>query len=345
MSSVHVCVRAALCAFGLAASGCGTLGDVRGGLAYPELPRGAASSIVMVGERAYVSMGEAGLGIVSAPRGRLLETLDPPTGAESIDALSYDDGILFALDARPPAAVFAYTLRGAGPPAITSPPHPVELDGISGLSAGGGRVAISGGSDPTTIHSYDRAGRISELASAADVARAQPDVHVAPDGQVAYLSAQFERSRFGIAAIGLARPPAPTTALSAVELKRAGYTAGGSRPSRFPLDADLDGATLVVAHGGGVTLLDVSDPADPRVAGALALPFAAVAVDALDGFAAVVGSVPGPSLAFLDIRDPSTPRLLRTVEIDVPSLLTGVSLGPRHAAVSAGTAGVRFIDR
>jgi len=48
-------------------------------------------------------------------------------------------------------------------------------------------------------------------------------------------------------------------------LRDAGFTAGGYKPAHFPLVATWRGDRVYVADGGGLAVVDVADPAHPRL--------------------------------------------------------------------------------
>jgi hypothetical protein len=273
--------------------------------------------------------------------------LAPGEGAGSVDDLALADGLLFALDARAPGHLTTYRLADPLRPERVSRPLEVPVEPFSGVSAAGGRAVVSGGTKPLTVAAYDGEGRLGPATAAADLGRGQPDVLVSPGGAVAWVSTHFSllRATYGITAIALGTPPEPPRTLSRLEIDGAGFTPGAARPASFALEAALDGRTLLVASGAGLSILDVADPAAPRLLSTLPLPVRAVNVDAAGGLAAVVGSVPSPTLVLVDLGDPSAPAVVRVVPLDGGAVPTAVALDGRRAVVAAGPAGLLVVER
>jgi len=313
----------------------------------PTTASGEAGNVIALGPVAYVSMGEAGFAVVDAPGGRTVRVVAPPAGGESVDDLAIADGLLFALDARAPGHLFVFSLEDPEDPRPVGPPVEVPVEPFSGVSAAKGRVVVSGGTKSLTVLSYDANGGLGEARTALDLGRGQPDVLLSPDGELAYVSTHVSlvRATYGVTVLKLAPPPAASAALGQVELDGAGFTPGAARPANFALEAALRGPTLFVAHGAGLGVLDVSAPADPRLVALLPLPVHAVNVDVRGSRAAVVGSVPSPTLVVVDVTDPARPRIERTVALAEGSRPTGVALTDAHIVVAGGPAGAIVLAR
>lgn len=322
-------------------------GGCLGRLLPPTAAPGEATNVVLAGGLAYVALGEAGLGVYDPDARAMVRVLAPPAGAESVDDVALADGWLFALDAREPGHLASYGLADPRRPALASGPVVVPVEPFSGVAAAAGRVVVSGGTRRLTVRAYDRSGALGQAVATADLGRGQPDVLLAPDGGVAFVSTHFSllRASYGITALGLAPPPESPEPLATLELPGAGFTAGAAKPASFALEAALAGNVLLVACGGGLSVVDVADPRRPRLLRTLSLPVRPVNVDAAGGLAAVVGSDPAPALILVDVRDPASPSIVRTVPLPPESAPTGVALDARRAVVAARAAGVVVVDR
>jgi hypothetical protein len=99
----------------------------------------------------------------------------------------------------------------------------------------------------------------------ADFGRGQPDVALRPDGRMAAISTHTFGPDFAITFAEIRRRPLGLRTLSQLALKDAGFTAGGFKPAHFPLVAAWRGDRVVLATGGGLNVIDVSDPSQPRL--------------------------------------------------------------------------------
>jgi hypothetical protein len=319
------------------------LGLAWGALAYPTTGPGEPASAVAAGGFAYATRGAAGIEIVRLADGARRRLAPPPGG--SADDLAAAGGLLFALDARPPGSLAVYSLADPWSPALREGPVPVEVGPFSGVSAAAGRVAVSGGTGRLSLRSYTRDGRLGAEVATADLGRGQPDVLLAPDASRAFVSTHRFGPHFGVTVAELGSEPLSVVPRGAVALDTFGFTPGGAKPASFPIATALAGRVLLVAHAGGLGVVDVADPSAPRLVRVIEVGVEPVALDARDGAAALVGSEPAPLLALVDVRDPLRPELLRTLALPAGSRPTGVAVAASHWVVAAEGAGVLVFDR
>jgi hypothetical protein len=130
----------------------GSLGcNLLGSLTYPTLPSGEAAHIAVSGSIAYLARGEAGVEVLDVETRARLELLPPPSGARSSDHLCVADAKLFVLDARR-GRLSVYSTAEPRTPRLVTAPVAVPVGPFSGVSAGGGRVIVSGGTSELTVH-------------------------------------------------------------------------------------------------------------------------------------------------------------------------------------------------
>lgn len=324
-------------------SSCRWVGLAHQALTYRTTAVGEAANVVANGAFAYATLAEEGLAVVDASTGRRVAVVPPPPGSGSIDDVALADGLLFALDARKPGALSVFRLQDPERPALASGPAAVDVGPFSGVSAAAGRVIVSGGTSLLSLRAYDAEGNLGELSATADLGRGQPDVLLSPDGKTAYVSTHYTGPNFGLRTLDIGlNSLSPSGNLP---LDGAGFTPGGAKPANFPIEAALSGPTLWIAYDGGLAAVDVSNAASPKLLNSLALELEAVNVDAEGGLAAAVGAKPSPKLVWVDIADPRSPRLLRTVDLPAGSYPTGVALSGGRAVVAAHGAGVLIVDR
>jgi hypothetical protein len=333
-------IAIALLAFGAAGSGCGWISLAYNSVRYPTTAAGEIANVVIHGTTAYGSLGERGLEIVDLTNAERRRTTAPPPGSESIDDLAVADGLLFALDARRPGHLSVFSLSDPATPASA-----VEVGPFSGVSAGGGRVLVSGGTSALSLRTYDREGRLSPEVATIDLGRGQPDVLIAPDGTRAFVSTHFRGPHFGLTTLEIGSGSTALVRGGKVDLETYGFTAGGAEPASFPIEAALAGNVVLVAHTRGLAIISVEDMKQPRLLGVSDLTVDAVNVDVEGNAAAVVGSSPKPLLVLLDVANPSAPIVKRSVPLPEGSHATSVALGPTHVVVAAHKRGLLIFER
>jgi len=232
---------------------------------YPAASPSARTQAVLAGGHAYLAAGAGGIEVVD-PATQERRTLVPPEApADRIDDLAIAGGWLFALDATPPGYLMTYSLADADRPSPSGEIVEVPVAPFSGVSAAAGVVAVSGGTSQLTLREYGRDGRFGKEVITADFGRGQPDIALSPDGRLAAISTHTFGPDFAIIFAGIDRRPLGLKALSRLGLKDAGFTAGGFKPAHFPLIAVWRGNRVYLADGGGLGVVDVSDPRKPRI--------------------------------------------------------------------------------
>lgn len=307
---------------------------------YPTTRAGEAANVVIDGSIAFVSLGERGIEVVDTASGKVLDVVTPPGGSESADDLAVAGRFLFVLDARPPGHLSVFSLANSPKLELASPPIEVPVGPFSGVSAGGGRVIVSGGTSLMSLRSYDAAGRLGPLLGTIDCGRGQPDVLLSPDGSCAFVSTHRWGPYFGLTTVRVAGSPPTLTKAGSLKLDTYGFTAGGAKPANFPLETALEGNILLIASLRGLTIVSVARPDRPALLANLDVGVKGVNVDVRNHLAAVVGSSPRPTLVLVDVRSPSSPRVVRSIRLPDGSRPTGVAIGATRVAVASGNHGV-----
>jgi hypothetical protein len=307
---------------------------------YPVTRSGEAANVVIDGPLAFVSLGERGFEIVDIASGKVLEIVPPPTSSESVDDLAIAGRFLFVLDATPPGHLSVFSLATAPKLTLASAPIEVAVGPFSGVSAGGGRVIVSGGTSLMSLRSYDSEGKVGPLLAEIDCGRGQPDVLMSPDGSRAFVSTHRWGPYFGLTSVGISLSPPSLTKTGSVKLDTYGFTAGGAKPANFPVETALEGDVLYVATLRGLTVVSIAASDRPTRLTTLDIGVKGVNVDVRNHLAAVVGSSPHPMLVLVDVRSPSAPRVMRSIPLPDGSRPTGVAIGATHVVVAAGNRGV-----
>lgn len=291
---------------------------------------------------AYAALGAAGLAAVD-PRTSTVRAQPPPGGTGSVDDVAVADGFLFALDAAPPGFLSVFSLADPLAPALVSVPVGVPVGPFSGVSAAGGRVVVSGGTSLLTVRTYDANGQLGAAATI-DLGLGQPDVLLAPDGSRAFVSTDFDGTRFGITALALRQPPLAPVVLGRLSLPGAGFTPGVLGPANFPIESVLVGTTLLVAFGRGLAVVDASNPGNLRLVRVIELGVNTLSVDAAGSRVVVVGSSPQPTLAVLDLTNPASPVVVSTSPLTAGSRPTGIAADGLLEFIAAGPGGLLVRD-
>lgn len=262
---------------------------------YPTATASDRTQVVVSGERAYVAAGAAGFEVVDLSRRNRPLRVPPQPPANRVDDLALAGGWLFALDATSPGNLMMYSLARPELPAPSSL-VPVPVGPFSGVSAAAGLVAVSGGTSRLTLREYDSEGHLGTEVATADFGRGQPDIALRPDGRMAAISTHLYGPEFAITFASIERHPLRVRGLGQVRLRAAGFTEGGYKPAHFPLVAAWRGDRLYVAEGGGLSVIDASDPAAPRLLVRKAGPAPAMDLALAEGELDVLRAGPAPAL-------------------------------------------------
>lgn len=326
-------------------AGCNWIALGYGAARYPTTADGAAANVAISGDIAYVTRAGEGLEVVDLRRARRVGLLPPPPGSGSIDDLAIADGLLFALDARPPGHLGVWSLADPFTPQPLDAPVAVAVGPFSGVSAAGGRVVVSGGTAELSLRTYDAQGRLGPEVDSIDLGRGQPDVLLAGDGRRAFVSTHYWGPYFGVTLLALDGAPPSLRPTASIPLDSYGFTAGGAKPANFPIElAAAAGPVAVVAHARGLAVVSLGTGA-PHVISVLDVGVQAVAVDVDGDVAAVVGSVPTPRLVLVDLADPQAPVIRNTVTLPPDSLATSVAISATDVVVAAHREGTLLFRR
>ena len=323
----------------LTLSSCNWIATARHAIGYPTVARGEAANLAVADSVLYATLAQEGLAVLSGTPLHELHRVAPPARMESVDAVVVADGMLFALDARPPGHLAVYSLADPLAPRLLAPPRPVPVGPFSGVSAASGIAVVSGGTSRLTAWRYDRSGLQDSVPFATlDLGRGQPNALVSHDGRVIYVATHRKGPHFWLDLVrvtGDRLEPA-----GALELEGAGFTAGGAKPANFPIAlAELGADTLLVADGAGLAVVEVSRPAAPVLRTVIPLEGSGVGLT-LNGTRALV-SVAGkqPALVLFDCsRGLAGP--LRRIALPPGTFPLGVALIRSSIAVAARQRGV-----
>jgi len=298
---------------------------------YPVAAPAARTQVVVADGRAYVAAGVEGIEVVDLDGARKSVLIPPVAEMDRVDDLAVADGLLFALDATPPGHLATYSLADPDRPAPTGAIVPVPVGPFSGVSAAAGLVIVSGGTSRLTLREFGRDGSLGAEVTTADFGRGQPDVALRSDGKMAAISTHLYGPEFAVTFVAVDRHPLRLRQIAQLRLPEAGFTAGGYKPAHFPLATAWRGDRVYVAEGAGLDVIDLADPAHPRLAQRYRQ--ASPALDVL---------VAGDELTVL--RAGARPAVLRyrldAVGLPVPFGVWRLPAGRRPGAISPCGAGI-----
>jgi hypothetical protein len=232
---------------------------------YPQAAPSARTQIVVARGHAFIAAGIEGIEVIDLAQGKRVALLSPRAPLDRIDDLAVADGWLFALDATPPGFLQVFALDSTGLRGPFGAATPVAVGPFSGVAAAAGRVVVSGGTSLLSLHEFDADGRLGGGAAEADFGRGQPDIALRADGRLAVISTHLYGPEFGLTFVAIERSPLRLHELGRMRLGNAGFTRGGYKPAHFPMVAAWQGDRVYLADGGGLTVIDASDPRHPRL--------------------------------------------------------------------------------
>ena len=307
------------------------------------LNRQTSNNVVIEGNLAYGARGGPGV-VVMDLRSREFTNFNGPPGAGRVDDVAIADGLLFVLDAQSGGNLSVYSLADPESPSLVSGPVSVPIAPFAGVSAGGGRVVVSGGTSLLTVRSYSSTGQLGGAVASIDLGIGQPDVLVSADGEQAFVSTDFSGffggAGFGISTIDLNTPPMAPTLVSRTGLVGSGFSAGSQAPANFPIESAVVDGLLVTAHGGGLSrIMD-----NGLLFGTTSVGFPAVNVDGIDSTAFVAGT--GRRVAEVSINAATGAAVLQGTQTFVgPGAFTGVAAHPIFLAIASNAGGLRVVRR
>ncbi|MCA9619984.1 MAG: hypothetical protein KC731_13255 [Myxococcales bacterium] len=307
--------------------------------------RGGAINLARSGDWLLVARGTAGLDVVRASSGEVVQHLDPSDSLDSYDDVSGSAGLFVALDADD-GRLASFSLDAEGKAALADE-RDVPSGPYSGVSLAGGRAVVSGGTCAITLLDLAADGTLTwreEL----EAFRGQPDVTLFPAGRGALLSTHFsgaedeyvDGQEFGVSALDFD----PLVIRDTAGLAGAGFTDGGGTPASWPVRAAIREDLAVVAHGGGLDLLSASVW---RLAPLAHVELPGPGVDvAIEGSRAYALTVTPARVVVVDLSIASRPVVAAELELDGPDEgWTAIALSADRIYVAHDTDGVTALVR
>lgn len=307
-----------------------------------EVPNHTPGVIKVVNGMVMVAYGEGGLIISNESTGQFITQIFPPRGMNSIDDFDTDDDLIFVLDSRGRDFLAVFSFDGTEVE-LVSRPQTVQGGPFNGISAAAGNLVVSGGTTFLNRFTYSQDGDIQGNVSFGRD-RGHPDVLLSPDGQAAFISTDFDGgvNGFGVTSLHIGEGLQIPFIVSELRIMEAGFSRGVTSPVGFPIQTAVFNDNLIVAHGGGLTIISLSEGYSFESNTNVNIGISAISV-AIDANIAYVLGYQGdsPALVRLDLTDINNPNIIGTETLPTNgSIPTSVAVGINDLYIAAGNAGI-----
>jgi len=310
-----------------------------------EVPNHFPGVVKVFNNRIFVANGEGGLIITDISTGLVLAHIFPPRGMRSIDDFDVDADLLFVIDARGKNYVAVYSIAEINNPELADGPIQVQGEPFNGVSAKSGNVVVAGGTTFLEFFQYSNSGKLSgPVTFGRD--RGHPDVLLSEDGLTAFVSTDFnspvDDARFGVESLSLGNELSIPSVISQQGIPEAGFTQGGTSPVGFPIYTNIYRDNLLVAHGGGLTIIKLIEGAAFGETNLYDFGINAIAVETSNDTAYIIGySNDEPVMLRVDISDIDNPTVLESESLNIgDNIPTSIALGNQFVYIAAGEAGL-----
>jgi len=300
--------------------------------------------VKIVGDFVYAATGDNGLTISDLVTEKVVAHIVPQGPAQSIDDISITSNLLFALDAQGSGFLMVYSITDPSNPILVSSAISVPVGPYCAVSAANGCVVISGGTKYFSSYNYSSEGEIQSHSASFDRNRGHPDVLLTKNGKFAIVSTHFQGDQFGLVSL-TADPSSVIKLVSEIEIEGAGFTGGATTPSGFPIKSALVGNSLCVAHGKGVSFLNVNESGALELVRNLDLPSESIDIAVHGDTAFVISSVPFPLMTKIAISNLLDPKIVDTVSLDLAVQITSIDVNEKFICIAGNDKGLLIMNR
>lgn len=292
----------------------------------------------------YAAYGEGGLVISDESSGEFLAQLFPPRNMNSIDDFDVEGNLIFAIDSRGQDYMCVFTFERNEGPDLVTPPVEVQGGPFNGISAKNGNLVVSGGTTFLKRFTYSKSGDIEgPITFGRD--RGHPDVLLSDNGQYAFISTDFtglvDQEPFGITSLFIGEALSIPTLVSELGLPGSGFTVGVTKPVGFPIQSAILEEHLLVAHGGGLAIIQLVDQGGFGNNFTLDIGINGIAVAAEQATIYVIGyQNENPMLVSIDVSDIQNPVILDTHLLMTNQIPTSIAIGATDLYIAVGQDGI-----
>ena len=310
-----------------------------------DVPNHVPGIVKVIDGKTFVAYGEGGLFVTDISTEEVLTQIFPPREMNSIDDFDVDGDLLFVLDARNKNYLATYSISDIKNPELRNGPILVNGGPFNGVSVNGGNLVVSGGTLLLEYFQYSTDGKLSGSATFGRD-RGHPDALLSDNGQVAFVSTDFQivpdKPRFGAMALHLGDQLSIPAVLSEYRIEGAGFSQGSTMPVGFPIKLKLYNDHLLVAHGGGLTIITLIESAAFGKVNTFDFGIESTDIATLNDTAYIIGYTPtGQALMKIDLTDLSNPSIVETELLNIGnSFPTSVAVTNQFVFIAAGEAGL-----
>ncbi|WP_425391064.1 hypothetical protein [Ekhidna sp.] len=310
----------------------------------PDVPNHTPGVVKVVNGYLMVTYGEGGLVISNEISGEFIAQIFPSREMNSIDDFDVDGDLIFLLDTRGRDFLAVYSIRNEKVEMVNAP-IAVEGGPFNGISAKNGNLIVSGGTTFLERFTYSSSGKLSHpITFGRD--RGHPDVLLSSDGQAAFVSTDFgiglDIDRFGVMSLFIGDNLEIPSVISELGIPESGFTTGVTTPVGFPIQTDIYGDHLLVAHGSGLTIIRLIDNYVFQSASFFNTGIDATSITIADNNAFIIGfEETQPVLIQIDLSDINNPRVLSQQPLQTDgSIPTSIAIGTNDIYIAAGSSGL-----
>ncbi len=307
-----------------------------------EVPNHTPGVIKIVNGLVMAAYGEGGLVISNESTGQFISQIFPPQGMNSIDDFDVDGNLIFVLDSRGRDYLAVFSFDGSEVELVREP-ETVQGGPFNGISAVSGNLVVSGGTTFLNRFTYSQNGDIQGPVSFGRD-RGHPDVLLSPDGQAAFISTDFDGgvNGFGVTSLHIGNDLSIPFIISELRIMEAGFSPGVTSPVGFPIQTTVFNDNLIVAHGGGLTIINLTEGYAFNSNSNVDIGIAAITVSIDANIAYVLGyQGDAPALVRLDLSDINNPNIISTETLQTnESIPTSIAVGLNELYIAAGNEGI-----
>ncbi|WP_462250352.1 hypothetical protein [Ekhidna sp.] len=312
-----------------------------------EVPNHTPGVIKVVNGLIMTAYGEGGLLITNENTGLTIAQIFPPEGMHSIDDFDVDNNLIFVLDSRGRDYLAVFSFNGTNADLVS---RPVQVEGgpFNGISASAGNLVVSGGTTFLNRFTYSSNGEIQgPISFGRD--RGHPDVLLSSDGQAAFISTDFDGgvNGFGVTSLFLGDELQIPFIVSELRIMEAGFSSGVTSPVGFPIQTATFNDNLIVAHGGGLTIINLLEGYVFNSNENIDIGISAISITIDSNIAYVIGFQNNtPTLVRVDLSDISNPTTLSSESLPIgDNIPTSIGVGIDDLYIAAGSAGIVVLPK
>lgn len=311
------------------------------------VPNHTPGVVKVYGNLLMTAYGEGGLVITNENSGQFIAQIFPPQGMNSIDDFDKDGNLIFVIDSRGRDYLAVFSFDGINV-SLVSKPVTVQGGPFNGISALNGNLIVSGGTTYLNRFTYTNDGKLhGPIDFGRD--RGHPDVLLSEDGQAAFISTDFDGgvNGFGVTSLFIGNQLQIPFILSELRIPESGFTIGVTKPVGFPIKTATLNNNLIVAHGGGLTIINLIENYVFDQSENIDIGISSVAITIDNDIAYVIGyQNETPMLVRVDLSDINNPLILSTEILETGNNLpTSIAVSDNEIYIAAGTAGLIILPK